>query len=230
MEALKINSNIFPLVMSISVGEPSSRNFSKIDLPRDANLLYLESLDNDLEKRLLKKYANNDCFSDKDYEDLFKLFITDVPRLTLLSGNVEDFFEQFGISITRKEVDFQFTLIEDYLPQIKVDTWDCIAVDLLKSAYTDIINCFDFGKINIYLGAWKSDFDTQKQSLLNAFRSAFIFTLVGYLYGDDKNLYTSFNDYFDNEFYKRIALINGIWKRKEEGKTISYIPIFDSFY
>ena len=230
MATLKINSNIFPLVMSVSVGEPGSRDFNSIDLPRGANLLYLQSLNNDLEKRLLKKYANNDCFSDKDYEDLFKLFIINVPRLTPPSGNVSDFLEQFGISITKKEDGFQFSLIGDYVPQIKVDTWDCIAVDLLKSAYTDIINCFDFGEINIYLGAWKSDSDVQKQSLLNAFRSALMFTLIGYLYGDDKNLYASFNDYFDSEFYKRIALINGIWKHREEGKPISYIPIFDSFY
>lgn len=231
MGVLQINSNIFPLVMSISVGEPNSKDFNKIDLPRGANLLYLQSLGSDLEKRLLRKYANNERFSDEDYENLFKLFITNVPRLTATSGNVANFLEQFGVSITKKEEEgFKFNLIEDYIPQIKVDTWDYIAVDLLRPAYTDIINCFDFGEINIYLGAWKSDFDVQKQSLLNAFRSALMFTLVGYLYGDDKDLYASFNDYFDSEFYKRIALINGIWKHREEGKPISYIPIFDSFY
>ena len=96
MGVLQINSNIFPLVMSISVGEPSSRDFSKIDLPRGANLLYLQSLGSDSEKRLLRKYANNECFSDKDYEELFKLFITNVPRLTPPSGNVANFLEQFG--------------------------------------------------------------------------------------------------------------------------------------
>lgn len=230
MGVLQINSNIFPLVMSISVGEPNSKDFNKIDLPRGANLLYLQSLGSDLERRLLRKYANNECFSDEDYENLFKLFITNVPRLTAPSGNIANFLEQFGVSIAKKEEGFQFNLIEDYVPQIKVDTWDCIAVDLLRPAYTDIINCFDFGEININLGAWKTDFDVQKQSLLTAFRSAFIFTLVGYLYGDDKGLYNSFNDYFDSEFYKRIALINGIWKHREAGKSISYIPVFDSFY
>ena len=44
MGVLQINSNIFPLVMSISVGEPNSKDFNKIDLPRGANLLYLQSL------------------------------------------------------------------------------------------------------------------------------------------------------------------------------------------
>ena len=155
MGVLQINSNIFPLVMSISVGEPNSKDFNKIDLPRGANLLYLQSLGSDLEKRLLRKYANNERFSDEDYENLFKLFITNVPRLTATSGNVANFLEQFGVSITKKEEEgFKFNLIEDYIPQIKVDTWDYIAVDLLRPAYTDIINCFDFGEINIYLGAW----------------------------------------------------------------------------
>lgn len=103
MGVLQINSNIFPLVMSISVGEPNSKDFNKIDLPRGANLLYLQSLGSDLEKRLLRKYANNERFSDEDYENLFKLFITNVPRLTATSGNVANFLEQFGVSITKKE-------------------------------------------------------------------------------------------------------------------------------
>lgn len=230
MNTLQINPKIFPLVTSFSVGEPNSKDFSKIDLPRGANLLYLQSINNVLENNLLIKYINKDSFSDTDYEDLFKLFITDVPRVSPPSGNIADFLGQFGVSITKKEVGFQFNLIEDYIPQIKADTWEYIAIDLLKSAYIDIINCFDFGEINIYLGAWKSDFDVQRQSLLNAFRSALMFTLVGYLYGDDKDLYSSFNDYFDSEFYKRIALLNGIWKHREDDKPISYIPIFDSFY
>lgn len=230
MGVIQINANIFPRVMSISVGEPDSNDFNTMDLPKGANLLYLESIDNPLERNLLRKYANGDVFSDGDYEDLFKLFITDVPRLSPPSGNIASFLEQFGVSVSKKDVGFQFKLIDDYIPQIRVDTWDYIAIDLLKPLYSDIINCFDFGEVNIYLGAWKSDFDVQKQSLLNAFRSALMFTIIGYLYGDDKTLYTSFSDYFKNEFYKRIALVNGIWKHRESEKPISYVPIFDSFY
>lgn len=230
MSVIQINKNIFPLVMSAYIDDQDNSDSSIIDLPRDANLLYLQSINNPLEKKLLKKYANNESFSDKDYEELFKLFISNVPRSSPPSGNTANFIEQFGVSITKKDDGFQFSLIEEYIPQIRVETWDYIAIDLLKPAYTDIINCFDFGDINIYLGAWKSDFDVQKQSLLTAFRSALIFTIIGYMYGDDKGLYSSFNDYFDSEFYKRIALINGIWKHREEGTAIAYIPIFDSFY
>lgn len=82
----------------------------------------------------------------------------------------------------------------------------------------------------IYLGAWKSDMDIQKQSLLSAFRSCLMFTLISFMFGDDRDLYQSFNDFFEHEFYKRIALVNALWKNRTSGETISYLPLFDSFY
>lgn len=88
----------------------------------------------------------------------------------------------------------------------------------MKDSYIDIINCFDFDDININLWAWKSEFDAQKQSLLDAFRSALMFTLVGFLYGDDRSLYNHFKDYFENEYFKRVAFIHGVWKHREGNK------------
>lgn len=230
MGEITIDASIFPRVMSMSLGEPGSLEFQSIDLPRGANLLYLQTEIDSKEIRLLKKFANEEEFLDEDYEILFNLFLTNTPRLSPPTGNLGDFLRQFGVYSVMENGKLQFKLIPEYIEQIKVETWDYIAVALLRDAYTDIINCFDFGDINIYLGAWKSDFDEQKQSLLNAFRSAFMFTLVGFLYGDDKTLYANFNDYFDNEFYKRVALIHGIWKHRKDDRHIKYIPIYDSFY
>lgn len=230
MGVITINSSIFPRVMSISFGEPGSSECQSIDLPRGANLLYLQNIEDLKEIKLLKKFVNKEDFSDEDYEMLFNLFLTNTPRLNPPTGNVGDFLQQFGVYAEKTDGKFEFQLITEHTEQIKVDTWDYITVDLLKDTYTDIINCFDFGDIDIYLGGWKSDIDAQKQSLLTAFRSAFMFTLIGFLYGDDRALYTHFNDFFENEFYKRIAFINGIWVHRKDDNPIKYIPIFDSFY
>lgn len=227
---MEIDEKVFPVVLDVSIGAQGTKEYQSISLPRGANLLYLQTVSDQTELRLLNKYVNKETFSDSDYKALFKLFITNIPRLSPPQGNIADFMEQFGVYLEKKENEVKFSLIEEYIPQIKIDTWDCIAVSLLKPIYTDIINCFDFGDIKINLGSWKSDFDIEKQSLLNAFRSAFMFTIVGYLYGDDCNLYESFNDYFENEYYKRVAFLHGAWKHREGNKPISYIPIFDSFY
>lgn len=230
MGYIEINPNIFPHVMSLSIGNPGSHEFQTISLPAGANLLYLQTMNNPDEISLLKKYANMEEFSDSEYKELFELFINNIPRLSPPSGSIENCLEQFGVQMDKKDDKFQFSLINDYIPQIRTDTWEYIAISMLSPAYTDIINCFDFGNINIYLGSWKTKSDLQSQSLLTAFRNAFMFTLVGYLYGDDCNLYPSFREYFDIEYYKRISLIYGTWKHREDGKAISYIPIFDSFY
>lgn len=227
---LTIDSSIFPLVMSMSIGEPGSPEFQSIDLPRGANFLYLQNMSDPTEIRLLKKFANKEEFSDEDYEMLFNLFLNNTPRLSPPTGNPGDFLQQFGVYVDKNDNKFQFKLITEYTPQIKVETWDYITLALLKDSYIDIITCFNFGDINIYLGAWISDSNDQKQSLLSSFRSAFMFTLIGFLYGDDRMLYANFNDFFQNEFYKRIAFIHGIWKHRNDDIPIKYIPIFDSFY
>lgn len=225
---LKGKENAFPIAFSKKY-ENMGDMFAPIEVPRCANLLYLESIDNSLERNLLEKYVNDESFTDDDYKNLFKLFMTVAKELPT-SGTGVNLFAPYGIRVKFENGECKPVLIEEYILQIKINTWECIAIDLLKPLYTDIINCFDFGNINIDLSEWKTDNDIQKQSLLNAFRSAFIFTILGYLYGDDNDLYDSFENFFDKEFYKRIALINGIWKHRKDGELIEYIPIFDSFY
>lgn len=57
-----------------------------------------------------------------------------------------------------------------------------------------------------------------------------MFTLVGYYSGDRKNQYTSFVEYFEAEFYKRVSLVYGMWISIEDKANIKYIPLYDSFY
>lgn len=228
MGVIKINTAIFPKVIGINIGE--NENKQSIDLPVGVNLLYLQRLSDSVEKALLKKYSNGDTFTDNEYEMLFKLFLTNTPRTTSLNGGISDFINQFGVVIETNDGKITFSLAEDYVQQIKAETWEYIALDLLRQDYEDIIKCFDFGDIHIYLGAWKSESDDIKQTLLNALRAAFMFTIIGYIYGDDRELYQNFKDYFEAEFYKRVALVYGIWKTQEDKLKVDYIPIYDSFY
>lgn len=80
------------------------------------------------------------------------------------------------------------------------------------------------------LGAWKFSADISEQSLSNALRSAFMFTLVSYYYGDTKNQYHNFSEFFDAEYYKRVSLVYGIWSNRGSKETIEYIPLYDSFH
>lgn len=117
-----IDASIFPLVMSMSIGKPGSKEFQSIDLPRGANVLYLQSISDSAEIRLLKKFANKEEFTDEEYEILFNLFLNNTPRLSPPTENVGDFLHQFGICVGEKDNKFQFKLIEEYIPQIKVET------------------------------------------------------------------------------------------------------------
>ncbi|CAM5198926.1 hypothetical protein UACE39S_05699 [Ureibacillus acetophenoni] len=133
----------------------------------------------------------------------------------------------FGISIA----DDNFELIDEWIPYVKKETWEYIVLDLLRKTYTRIIEDYNFNvNIPINLWSWKTGVDSIEQSLLNSFRSAFMFTLIGFLYGDNRGLYNSFNDFFTNEFSKRIKFINRVWISKKPEEEVRYIPIFDSFY
>ena len=45
-----------------------------------------------------------------------------------------------------------------------------------------------------------------------------------------KNQYSSFTDYFESEFYKRVSLVFGIWSSLQDKSKIKYVPLYDSFY
>lgn len=262
-KAIQINTAIFPYIMRLSLSKPLSKELGvtsycdltpemkvpniMIDLPRGAYLLYLKRLvakHNVLELRLLEQYAYGVTFSDSDYEELLKLIMTPVNRNWTQSIQ-GDFLTAFGVQIsTDSNGNQEFTLIEDAIPSIKVETWECIIIDHLKQAALDIIDCFDFAssftrkhpnnsesdELKYDLGAWKFSGDIAEQSLSNALRAALMFTLVNYCYSDTKNQYHSFSEFFDSEYFKRVSLVYGIWSNRGSKETVEYIPLYDSFH
>lgn len=218
-----------------------------VELPKSVYLMYLQKMvseHSEIETRLLKQYAYGVAFSDEDYEELLKLIMTPVNRnwTQTVQG---DILTPFGIQLcTNDDGEQKFELIETEVPVIKVETWECIIIAHLKKAAFEIIECFDFNssftrkhanssdtsELKISLGAWKFSGDKTEQSLSNALRSAFMFTLVGYHCGDNKDQYQSFSDYFDAEFYKRVSLVHGMWTSRGDKETIEYVPLYESFH
>lgn len=263
MKTIQINTNIFPLVMSLSLGEKVSKDAASkepsslfeglenakktIDLPNGAYLLYLKKILSEHfkpEDKLLEQYACGIPFTDADYDCLLNILMTPVNRnwSHSLQG---DFLTSFGVQIVNDSNDeLNFSLIEEAIPSIRVETWECIILDMLHQAAFEIIECFDFNtsfsrkvidtneteNLKISLGAWKFTSDITEQSLSNSLRSAFMFTLVGYCFGDVKDQYKNFNEYFEAEFFKRVSLVYGLWTSREGKLKIDYIPLYDSFY
>lgn len=262
-KVIQVNTRIFPCIMKVGFAKPRSEHTSDkdfhdvlskinspeimIDLPRGAYVLYLKKIARERtepELRLLEQYSNGMDFSDADYEELIKLIMTPVNRswTQTVQG---DILSAYGVNIENDDNgNMKFALIEDALPTIKVEAWECIILDILKQSTSDIIECFDFpssfsrnnpanGKedtLEYNLGAWKFSSDVAEQSLSNALRAALIFTLVSYCYGDAKAQYGSFSEFFDAEYFKRVSLIYGIWRNRGSNENIKYIPLYDSFY
>lgn len=230
MSKLLINASIFPSIGSVSIKAKDEEQYSKqIDFPSGANLLYLKNIKDSKEFSLLTKYANSEQFSDEEIEVMLQYFINTVSRPIVDDNGISSFLSlnNYGIAIDNDD----FKLIDEWIPYVKKETWECIVLDLLRKTYTPIIEEYNFNvNIPIDLGSWKTEVGQVEQSLLNSFRSAFMFTLIGFLYGDNRSLYSSFNDFFTNEFSKRIKFINRIWISKKPEEEVRYIPIFDSFY
>lgn len=260
---IEINSGIFPCVIQVALGKPlpkdaiveSIHNLTPemkipnimIDLPRGVYVLYLKNLAAehcDLELRLLEQYAYGVPFTDDDYEKLLNLIMTPIARNRTQNAQGA-LLSHFGVQVITDDVGNQkFSLLEDAIPTIKAETWECVIIDHLKSSAKDIIDCFDFAssfvrkhsngknseELSYDLGAWKFTADKSEQSLSTALRSAFMFTLVNYCYGDTKNQYQSFSDFFDAEYFKRVSLVYGIWSNRGSKETIEYIPLYDSFH
>ncbi len=260
---IEINTAIFPMIMTLAFGKPIQKNDAnksveispseefiadiKIDLPRGTYLLYLQNvaIKNELERRLLEQYACGMTFTDEDYQNLLGLMMTSTNRNWNQSINQGDILTPFGVEVRKDDLgNQQFALIEDAIPSIKVETWECIIIDMLKESALDIISCFDFNKTFIRknptsedtkdilysLNAWKFSADIGEQSLSTALRSAFMFTLVGYYFGDLKDQYSCFQDFFDVEFYKRVSLIFGMWSARGTDEIVNYVPLYESFH
>ena len=227
MNKLSINPSIFPGIGSVSIKNVDEEYYSKhIEFPRGANLLYLRSIKDSDEIALLTKYANSEQFSDDEIETMLRYFLNTIKKPVISDSNF-DILNSFGIDIENDN----FILIDEWIPYVKKETWECIVLDILRKTYTSIIEEYNFNvNIPIDLGSWKSDVNRVEQSLLKSFRSAFLFTLIGFLYGSNKSQYSSFSDFFTNEFSKRIRFIHNMWISKKPEAEVQYIPLFDNFY
>lgn len=258
MNMIQINAAIFPTVMKIILRKPLPQDTIEqnagvdsvpdliLDLPRSAYLAYLQSMadkGDSAELQLLKKYAKGIPFSDADYNEAIRQILFTGARNNCFPST-KDLLSPFGICISNDGGKRSVSVINSEEERLRAETWEYILIDILRKPAFEIIECFDFDasferaqsnngddtKLHYSLMPWRFSFDETEQSLSNALRTAFIFTLVGYCYGDNKNNYASFQEFFDAEFYNRVALIYGIWNNRGTNNCIHYIPLYDSFH
>lgn len=257
---IEINAVIYPSVMSFYLGkkEDATKDGVKIqqdfepeialNLPRDAYLIYLQSAadeKNTKEMELLEKYAYGVKLTDAEYYDLISLIMTPTTRNWTSANLNGDILAQFGLCIeTAEDGKRRVNIIEDAKETLRAEAWEGIILDILRESAMTVISLFEFAnsferknanamnkeELKIYLGAWKFSSDDAEQQLSNALRVACMYTLVGYYCGDRKNQYSSFERYFEDEYYKRVSLIFGIWTSLEDKSQIEYVPLYDSFH
>lgn len=256
---IEINASIYPYIMSVHFGKKNNvadEGFTiqsdldpelSIYLPRDAFLLYLQNEANEKNKKemdLLEKYAYGIKMTDAEYLDLISLIMTPVNRNWSLN-NGGDILAPFGLCISTDQNGKKIVkIIEEAKEMLRAEAWEGILLDIMKESTDAVISLFDFdnsyerlnsnpsGKkeLQFYLGAWKFTADKAEQKLSTALRSAFMYTLVGYYCGDRKNQYSCFQQYFEDEYYKRVSLIFGIWSSLSDKTKIKYVPLYDSFH
>ena len=149
-KSLLVNVAIFPKIMTIAIGKPIQEDIidegdDKLkritdpeivaDIPRSANVLYLQrilSKHDSIECKLLEQYAYGVVFSDEDYRKLIELVFTSAnqPVEQNINSTQKELLGLYGLAIERDENGKgHLTLLEDQIPKIKAETWDCITVD-----------------------------------------------------------------------------------------------------
>ena len=260
IKKIEINSGIYPSVMSFHIGnkiESTNEGVEirqeiepeiSLNLPRDAYLIYLQTMANEKnikEMNLLEKYAYGVSLNDADYYELISFVMTPFARNWSSINLNNNVLATFGLSIGEDNDGKKcISILDSAKPMLRAGTWEGIIIDMLNETAMSVINLFDFEnsynrknantmgkeKLQIYLGAWKFSMDESEQCLSNALRSAFIYTLVGYYCGDRKELYSNFQQYFEEEFYKRVSLVYGIWTSISDKSQVRYVPLYDSFH
>lgn len=256
---IQINGAIYPYIMSIYLGNKNIKGNDtftvpvdneievSLDLPRDAFLMYLQNEANNNNKKemdLLEKYAYGIQMIDAEYMDLISLIMTPVTRNW--SANINgDILTPFGLCLESDENGKTIVkIIEEAREMLRAEAWEGILLDMLDGSAKAVISLFDFeqfferqnanpsgkNELQFYLGAWKFTADEAEQKLSTALRSAFMYTLVGYYCGDRKSQYSSFQQYFEDEYYKRVSLVYGIWSSLTDKTQIKYVPLYDSFH
>lgn len=209
--------------------------------------MYLQNEANNNNKKemdLLEKYAYGIQMIDAEYMDLISLIMTPVTRNW--SANINgDILTPFGLCLESDENGKTIVkIIEEAREMLRAEAWEGILLDMLDGSAKAVISLFDFeqfferqnanpsgkNELQFYLGAWKFTADEAEQKLSTALRSAFMYTLVGYYCGDRKSQYSSFQQYFEDEYYKRVSLVYGIWSSLTDKTQIKYVPLYDSFH
>ena len=190
-------------------------------------------------------YLDQIKLTDAEYYDLISLIMTPTTRNWTSANLNGDILAQFGLCIeTAEDGKRRVNIIEDAKETLQAEAWEGIILDILRESAMTVISLFEFAnsferknanamnkeELKIYLGAWKFSSDEAEQQLSNALRVACMYTLVGYYCGDRKNQYLSFERYFEDEYYKRVSLIFGIWTSLEDKLQIEYVPLYDSFH
>lgn len=194
---------------------------------------------------LLEKYAYGVKLTDTEYLELIFLKMTPIARKWTTINIEGDILAPFGLCIGKDKNGRKCAkVIDSAKDMLRVEAWEGIILDMLNETAMTVISLFEFketfirqnanamnkDELQVYLGAWKFSSDEGEQKMSNALRSAFMYTLVGYYCGDRKNLYNSFQQYFEDEYYKRVSLIYGIWTSLTDKSQVKYVPLYDSFH
>ncbi|MBU5672208.1 HEPN domain-containing protein [Paenibacillus sp. MSJ-6] len=221
------NGFSFPIIMGIALEQ------IEFQLPKDIYIRYINVHMSDNDKNVLIKWQERESITDQEYVSLITgSFYTPNPENmnndSVVSEGLEGLLQTFGGDIIQTEEGNKLALIEDKIPKIKATVYENILLNILKSEYSIILDEL-FPEYNVDLSEWKSTYEDDLQSLNTALRTAYLFTLIGYIYGGVADIYESFIDYFHCEYRKRSKLVSNIWNTRKDNRSISYLPIFDNF-
>jgi uncharacterized protein (UPF0332 family) len=201
--------------MSVIIGN------DRFDLPRDIFIKYIQE-----ELPIHIKNSLMDWQNDLDINDLIIKEIIDssfsLNRSKIKSSKKpNDILAIYGLKKNEETQKYEFILSE--IDQIRHDTFGEILLNILKEYYSPINNEL-FEESNIYLGPLRSESDEIKQSLRNALRTAYIFSIISF--SIEKKEYKNFYEHFKAEYYKRAKLVQTVSKI-DPLNTVLYIPIYD---
>lgn len=203
----------FSTIMSVTIGN------DRFDLPRDIYIKYIqEKLPNHIKNSLIE-WQNDININDTIIKEIIDASFSSSNSIE--NKNTNDILEIYGLKKNEKNQKYEF--ISSAIDEIKHSTFGEILLNILKKDYSTINNEI-FNDPNIYLGSLRSEADDIKQSLNNALRSAYIFSIISF--SIEKGEYIDFYEHFKSEYYKRAKLVQTVIKI-DPLNTVLYIPIYD---
>ncbi len=216
---------IFPRVMAIETCG------KKIELPKDAYILYIQTRFSHDEKRILSKWQNGANLDDNEFRFLIRNAVQSEAENPMSEANeqgTDGMLVHYGIKARRSNESVEFEVHDHTSARLRSKVYDSILINILRPFYSDILEPL-FPDHTIYLGPEVSEGGERLQSLNSSLRVALFFTLIAFLYGENSYDYASFEVFFRNEYEKRSRLMKNIWVTSESDQKVRYLPIFDSF-